>query len=117
MATTIKKFATAVEIDQNTLAGTVITATNSGQSRVFTELTISNTSTTLALTVSVFVVDTADLPIDVTLFNAAKVIQPGKVWNVLADLGGLTMSPSQSLVSFPLIDSIGRCSAGGYEQT
>ena len=117
MAINAKKFATAVEIDQNTLAGTVITATNPGQSRVFTELTITNTSTTLALTVSVFVLDTADLPIDVTLYNAAKVIQPGKVWNVLADLGGLTMSPSQSLVAFPLVDNIGRCSAGGYEQT
>lgn len=117
MATNIKKFATAVEIDANTSAGTVICATNSGQSRIFTELTFTDTSTTLSCYVSVFVVNTADLPITTTLFNAAKNIQPQQVWNALSDLGGLVMGPSQSLVAFPLVDSIIYASAGGYEQT
>ena len=117
MPTQIDKYSSGLALVMNTAAGTVITTTNAGERKIFTELTITNTSTSAAVGVGIYVLDTADLPITTTDFNVYRVVQPGETWSPLQSLGGLTMGVSQSLVALPLVDSIAICSCGGYTQT
>jgi hypothetical protein len=117
MTIRIKDFATNVEIDANTAAGTEICSTNSGQMRLFTSLSIMNTSSSVSTWVSIFRLDTADLPINTSITIAVYNIRPLETWNALAVIGALTLGPSQSLYALPLNDSILFATAGGYEQT
>lgn len=95
MATTLASFDTATQIGTG---ATDIVNTSASEVKFVGQLTFTNTSAS-AVEVTVYKLPTASTETSGSGGNwiAKRTVQPGKVWNVIGDVGNIVLANSQTL--------------------
>lgn len=112
---TLNSFATDITIGTG---ATDVVSTNSAEVKFIGQLTFTNTSASSVL-VTVYKLATASTETAGSGGNwiAQRTIQPQKVWNVIGDVGNLTLSASETLSATAATGSVVKAHCAGVVES